>query len=141
MRYQSLFDISYKKSSFDLSMLILRLGFGILMIPHGYAKFVSFGEKQNDFMDFMGLGPATSLVLAIIAELVCSALLVLGLFTRAATIPLIVTAIVITFLAHDGDVFGKGYGGFSYLLVYIVILLVGPGKFSLDAAISSKQRF
>ncbi len=141
MRYQSLFDISYKKSSFDLSMLILRLGFGILMIPHGYAKFVSFGEKQNDFMDFMGLGPATSLVLAIFAELICSALLVLGHFTRAATIPLIVTAIVITFLAHDGDVFGKGYGGFSYLLVYIVILLVGPGKFSLDAAISSKQRF
>ena len=141
MRYQSLFDISYKKSSFDLSMLILRLGFGILMIPHGYAKFVSFGEKQNDFMDFMGLGPATSLVLAIFAELVCSALLVLGLFTRAATIPLIVTAIVITFLAHDGDVFGKGYGGFSYLLVYIVILLVGPGKFSVDASISSKQRF
>jgi len=92
-------------------------------------------------MDFMGLGPATSLILAIFAEMICSALLILGLFTRAATVPLIVTAIVITFMAHDGDVFGKGYGGFSYLLVYIVLLLVGPGKFSLDAVISSRQKF
>ena len=141
MRFLPLFDVSYKKSSFDISMLILRLGFGILMIPHGYAKYVSFGEKQDTFMDFLGLGPATSLTLAIFAEMICSALLVLGLFTRAATIPLIVTAIVITFMAHDGDVFGKGYGGFSYLLVYIVLLLVGPGKLSLDAAISSRQRF
>jgi len=141
MRFSSLFDISYKKISFDISMLILRLGFGILMIPHGYAKYASFGDKQNDFMDFMGLGPATSLVLAIFAEMICSILLVLGLFTRAATIPLIITAVVITFLAHEGDIFGKGYGGFSYLLVYIVLLLLGPGRFSMDAAISPKQRF
>lgn len=132
-------SITHSKNAVDLSMLLLRIGFGILMIPHGYAKFLSFGEKQNEFMDFMGLGPSTSLVLAIFAELICSTLLVLGLFTRAATIPLIVTAIVITFMAHDGDVFGKAYGGFSYLLVYIVLLLTGPGKYSLDGLISSKK--
>lgn len=122
-------------------MLVLRLGFGVLMIPHGYAKFVSFGENQNEFMDFMGLGPAASLILAIFAEMICSALLVIGLFTRAATIPLIITALVITFMAHGGDIFGKAYGGFSYLLVYIVLLLLGPGKFSLDAAIATRQRY
>lgn len=132
-------SISYSPNAFDTSMLILRVGFGILMIPHGYAKYLGFAEKQNEFMDFMGLGPATSLILAIFAELVCSAMLVLGLFTRAATVPLIVTAVVITFMAHDGDVFGKAYGGFSYLLVYLVLLLVGPGKYSLDGLISSKQ--
>jgi putative oxidoreductase len=134
-------SIAYSKSAVDISMLLLRVGFGILMIPHGYAKLLKFGEKQNEFMDFMGMGPSTSLVLAIFAELICSSLLVLGLFTRAATVPLIVTAIVITFLAHDGDIFGKAYGGFSYLLVYIVLLLIGPGKYSLDRLISSKNRY
>ena len=133
-------DTSYKTASFDFSMLILRLGFGILMIPHGYAKYSSFDERQNEFMDFLGMGPLTSLILAIFAEIVCSTLLVLGLFTRAATVPLIITAIVITFMAHGGDIFGKAYGGFSYLLVYIVLLLLGPGKYSLDAAIS-RQKF
>ncbi len=132
-------SIFYSRGAFDFSMLILRVGFGILMIPHGYAKYQGFAEKQSQFMDFMGLGPATSLVLAIFAELVCSALLVLGLFTRAATVPLIVTAVVITFMAHEGDIFGKAYGGFSYLLVYVVLLLLGPGKYSLDGLISSKQ--
>ena len=39
------------------------------------------------FMDFMGLGPDISLTLVVFSEGLCAALLVLGLFTRWASIP------------------------------------------------------
>ncbi|QKZ13212.1 DoxX family protein [Spirosoma sp. KUDC1026] len=114
------------------SSLLLRLTFGVLMIPHGYAKLVHFSEWQNEFMSFLGMSGAVSLSLAIFAELVCSVLLILGLFTRLALIPLIITTLVIVFSAHEGDIFGDAAPGFFYLTGYVVLLLVGPGRYSLD---------
>lgn len=140
MRSLFLFDTSFKSRSLDFSLLILRLGFGILMIPHGYAKLQSFGERSEKFMNFMGLGGPASLSLTIFAELACSVLLVIGLFTRLATIPLLIAAVVIVFVAHQGDIFDTAASGFFYLLAYIVIFLLGPGKYSLDYAIGSRLK-
>ncbi|MBP6733067.1 MAG: DoxX family membrane protein, partial [Chitinophagales bacterium] len=38
-----------------LALLLLRVGVGVLMIPHGYQKMVKFDEIQGKFMEFMGL--------------------------------------------------------------------------------------
>lgn len=132
-----IFFIGNKKSQ-DLGLLILRVGFGLLMLPHGWAKWIKFDKLQTEFMDFMGLGPIISLCLVIFSEMICSTLLVLGLLTRWATIALIVTALVIL-SAHNWDVLGESELGSAYLFAYIVILLLGPGKYSLDGLISSKK--
>lgn len=116
----------------NLTALILRLGFGILMIPkHGYVKLVEFNERKEQFMDFFGLGGTVSLSLAIFAEFFCSILLVIGLFTRLATIPLIVTVMVI-FSVHDWQLFGKYELATAFFIGYLSILAIGPGKYSLD---------
>lgn len=120
------------------ALLILRIGAGVLMIPHGYAKFVNFTEYKTTFIDFLGLGTEISLALAVFAELICSALLLAGLFTRIALIPLFITATVIVFKAHNGDIFGEAETGSLFLILYTALLLTGPGKFSLDNQISYK---
>lgn len=127
------------KNTTNLGLLLLRIGFGLLMIPHGWAKFMKFEELQPKFMDFMGLGPSISLGLVIFAELICSALLVLGLLTRWATIPLIVTAVVIS-SAHQWDFFGESELGSAYLIAYLAILLLGSGNYSFDYLFSKKSR-
>jgi putative oxidoreductase len=116
------------------------------MIPHGYAKLINFAEYQKDFLNLLGMGTNVSLGLAIFAELGCSVLLVLGLFTRLALIPLIVTALVIVFMAHGGDITGDGGHGFLYLAVYVSLLITGPGQYSLDQRLfgrsaSAERRF
>lgn len=132
-------SITYQSRSFDFSLLILRLGFGILMMPHGYAKLMGFAEKSDKFMTFMGLSGPASLSLTIFAELICAGLVAIGLLTRLATIPLIIATTVIVFIAHEGDIFDSAASGFFYLLAYTVIFLLGPGKYSLDYSLNKKH--
>lgn len=122
----------------NLSLLLLRVTAGVLMIPHGYMKLQKFPELQEKFMDFMGLGKTLSLSLTIGAELVCSVLLIAGLFTRFTVVPLVVAMIVAVFKAHNGEVFGDGEHAFLYLAAYAVILIAGAGKYSADGLILKK---
>ena len=116
----------------NISLFILRVTVGVLMAHHGYQKITHFEELQSKFMDFMGLGSTISLMLTIGAEFFCSVLLILGLITRLALIPLIITMCVAVFSAHNAEIFGKGEMAFLYLAIYVTLLLKGAGKFSLD---------
>ena len=132
---RKLLSTKYSAGAFNGAMLILRLGLGILMMHTGYNKLVNFGEMQHKFMNFMGIGSTASLALVVFAEFFCSLFLILGLFTRFAAIPLIVTMCVALFKAHNAEVFGDGQTAALYLTGYLVLLLVGPGRVSVDSMI------
>ncbi len=132
---KKLFSANYSAGAVNAAMLILRLSVGILMMMHGYDKLTHFSEYQAKFMNFMGIGTSASLALVVFAEFFCSIFLILGLFTRLATIPLIIATCVMVFMAHKGDVFGEAQTAALYLTGYIVLLFVGPGKASVDGMI------
>lgn len=83
-------------------------------------------------MHFLGLGPSISLALLIFAEFFCSAFVLLGVFTRLATIPLIIAMSVALMKAHKGLIFTEGEHAALYIVGFLVLLLVGPGKISAD---------
>jgi putative oxidoreductase len=130
-----LYSTKFTPLAINIALLIFRIGVGVLTIPHGYAKLQAFPQKKDTFMNFLGLGSEVSLALAIFAELICSVLIIVGLFTRFAALSLFITFCVIVFKAHYLDFFGKGELGSLYLICYTFLLLVGPGKFSVDKAI------
>ena len=133
---KKIFSTKYSAGAFSAAILLLRLALGILMMHHGYQKLMHFSDIQGKFMNFMGLGTTVSLALVVFAEFFCSMFLVLGLFTRLAAIPLIIATSVMVFKAHNGDVFGDGETAAIYLSGYIVLLLVGPGRVSVDSMIA-----
>jgi putative oxidoreductase len=102
------------------------------MMLHGYQKLAAYSSLSSGFPDPFGLGSEPSLILAILAELICSILLILGLFTPLALIPLIVTMIVAIFFVHGNDPWQKKELAAAYLAAYSALLLAGPGRFSLD---------
>jgi putative oxidoreductase len=126
----------YSAAAFNTAMLLHRLVFGILMMAHGYDKLISYNEMKNDFMNFLGLGSSISLLLVIFAEFFCALFITLGLFTRLTVIPLIICMAVALFKAHDMDMLGDGSGATLYLGAYLVLLILGPGKISVDGLAS-----
>ena len=129
---KKLMSTHYSAGAFNFSMLLLRLGLGGLMINHGYGKLVGFGEMLEMYTPKIGLGAKTELSLVVFAEFFCSVFLILGLFTRLSVLPLIIAMSVALFKAHDGHIFSDGEMAGLYLLGYFVILILGPGKISVD---------
>lgn len=125
----------------DCVLLIVRIAVAAFMLTHGYPKLMKLlagGEIQ--FADPFGLGMYFSLVLAVFAEFFCSILIGIGLGTRLATIPLIITMSVAAFIAHSSDPFGRKELALLYLVVFVFLLFTGSGKFSVDYFISKKLK-
>ena len=122
----------------DLSLLLLRIAVGGFMFTHGFGKLQKLVNGNFEFGDPIGLGPEISLGLTVFAEILCAFLVLVGLFTRLAVIPLIITMLVAVFIVHADHDFGKKELGLFYLINYLVIFLSGAGKYSLDKLILKK---
>jgi putative oxidoreductase len=129
---RKLFSTKYSAGAVNAALFLLRLCVGVLMMNHGYSKLLHFGNMHEKFMNFLGIGSTLSLALVVFAEFFCSLFLILGLFTRLATIPLIVAMSVALYKAHNLEIFGDGEKAALYLGCYFVLLLIGPGKASID---------
>lgn len=81
----------YNKTLLDWALLALRIFVGIGMLTHGFPKLMMLLSGKIEFMNFFGIGVKTSLILAVLAEVLCSLFVLMGLFTRFTVIPLIVT--------------------------------------------------
>jgi len=127
-----LLSIKYSDNSISLGALLLRLAIGALLMTHGYHKLVNFASLSSKFADPLHIGSALTLGLAIFAEFFCAIFVLLGLFTRLACIPIIITMAFAVFYAHKGDFFNTGEKATLFLLSSIALLFIGPGKVSAD---------
>ncbi len=117
----------------DLGLLIFRLGISALMLTHGIPKLVKFfGSEEIVFADPLGFGAVTTFTLAVFAEFVCSVLVILGLGTRLAVIPLIATMAVAALIVHVPDGFGSQELPLLFLTGWVLLFFTGAGKYSLD---------
>jgi putative oxidoreductase len=133
---KKLFSTGYSSSAFNLAMFILRVGGGVLILHHGYDKLVHFNQYSQHFIHFLGMSAEVSLSLVIFAEFFCAIFLILGLFTRLAAIPLVIDVSVAVAKGHDMDIFGKGELPALFVVIFIAILILGPGRISIDGMIN-----
>lgn len=121
----------------DVAMLVLRLWFGLsLLVLHGWGKLSNFQGMSKRFSDPLGVGSQASLSLALVGEVLCPILLVLGFFTRTAALGAAITMAVAFFLVHGGALKGGNSGemAFIYLAGFVAIFLAGPGRYALDGS-------
>lgn len=129
---KKLTSTNYTAGAFNFALLLLRIGAGILLMTHGYEKLAHFKETAGHMPSLFGIGQTPTLVLVVFAEFFCALFVVLGLFTRLASIPIIITMGYALFVAHKGDVFSTGEMATLFLTAFLVILILGPGKISVD---------
>lgn len=129
---KKLLSTSYQEWAFDTMMFLIRISFGgLMLVNHGFQKMVNFSRLQHVFSDPFHIGSKFSLMLVIFAEVFCALLVVAGLFTRLAVLPLVFSIGVAFFLTHNHN-FDKAELDALFLAGFLAILLCGPGRASLD---------
>ena len=125
-----------------VALLLGRLAVGLVFLSTGWGK-VHNVEKVTEFFTSLHIpAPGLNAVVVGWSELLCGAALVIGLFTRLATIPLIVSMIVAILTAKRGDIHGFfdliAFEETTYLLVLVMIAILGPGAISIDHLLAKK---
>ncbi len=137
---KKIFKVTALPPYVDFAILILRVGVGILMIPHGYQKLLKVLNGQFSFADPLGFGEGPSLLLTVFAELFCSMLLILGFFTRPALFFLIISMTVVVCVVKMGQGLAEMEKGLLFLIPYLSLFIWGPGRYSLDFYIFGRKR-
>jgi putative oxidoreductase len=117
---------------FPLSIvqLAMRIGVGLAFFSSGLLKYRSFDYATQLFEQAYRvplLAPAVAARMAMINELTCSTLLLLGLATRLATLPLLAMILVLQ-IVYPGD--WPDYVLWGSILIFL--LTRGPGSISID---------
>jgi putative oxidoreductase len=119
----------------DLGLLILRLWMGLpLLLKHGMEKITGYSTMAAHFPDPLHIGSYPSFLLALFAEVVCSALVIVGLATRIAALLIVIDLAVAFALFHRFALLGPRNGEVAFLYVGLALVLViaGGGRFSID---------
>lgn len=130
----------------NIGLLILRVGLGIMMMLHGYPKLFGGPEMWGE------LGTATQSIgldfapiffgfMASVTEFFGGLFLILGLFFRPSLVLLFVVMIVAA-ASHisAGDGFIDTSHSIELAIVFVSMLIIGPGEYSLDRKLNSRRR-
>lgn len=116
----------------DIGLAFLRISASALMLTHGVPKFLKLIAGNFQFGDPIGIGVHASLILAVIGEFVCPLLILIGFKTRWASVPPAMVMFVAAVFAHADDPFAKKEKALLFLVIFIAIIFLGPGKYSID---------
>ncbi len=133
-------NVNKAATTTDMALLVARIGIAGLMLTHGIPKLLMLlSGAPLQFPPVMGMSAELSLGLTVFAEVLCSVFILAGFATRLAVIPLIVTMLVAVLFIHAADPFAKQEPALQYLLVYVILLFAGSGKFSIDYLLQGKR--
>jgi putative oxidoreductase len=130
---RKLLSTAYSDGAFNFALLVQRVATGLLLlIRHGLPKISNFSGLSGTFYDPLRIGHRNSLILVILAELFCSMLLALGLFTRIVAFIIVIELSVAVFIYHHGQPLETSELGAIYLTSVFAIMIIGPGRVSVD---------
>jgi putative oxidoreductase len=126
-----------------LALLLLRLGLGIIFITHGYPKLFTHTQQAMQFFAKVGL-PGYFVYIAGVLEVFGGILLIVGLFTRVASVLLAGEMAVALWKVHgilrDPMAVNQYEFPLSLCLGCFALATIGAGLISLDHAIYGQQR-
>ncbi|MEU7633785.1 DoxX family protein [Nocardia sp. NPDC049220] len=135
------------------AVICIRLSVGLVFLSEGIQKFRYPNTLGPGRFDKIGIPAPTFFAnLDGVIEIACGALIVLGLLTRLAVVPLLIDISLAIVLTKFPELRPGGFGGvqgfwgmahdartdFAMLLGLIFLLWAGPGRWSLDAVIAHR---
>ena len=116
--------------------LLARITLGVLFISTGWGKVHNLAKVAAFFAELHIPAPAIQATFVSYVELIGGALILLGLFARLASLPLIGSMAVAILTAKADEVHGLpdlfGLVEWTYLALLVWLALAGPGRVSID---------
>ncbi len=135
-----IFRTDFPEQYGHLALLIFRIAAAAFMLTHGIPKLTKLlSGEAIQFADPYGLGQTTSFVLVIFAEFFCSILVMLGLATRLAALPLVFNMLTAVIFAHAHDPFAVKEKALLFLIIFGLLAVFGPGRYSIDHALAKRS--
>ena len=131
MLYNYLFPQHFRGKGVSFLILAIRVFFGVLFFIHGVDKMMNFSQLSENYPSVLGFGSYMTLMVTVFCEFCCSLFLIAGLLLRIMVLPMIAAMGVAFFDIHDA-LFPEGELSLIYLVVFVVLYIVGPGRYSLD---------
>ena len=132
---------------FNAALVILRVGFGLTMAAHGYAKVFTGGKLAGTgrWFDSIGMKPgAVHARLAAGTEILAGLGLAVGLLTTFSAMGFVGVMAVAGYVAHRKNGFFIVKEGWEYTFILALgavgIAMLGPGEWSLDHADRHRDR-
>jgi putative oxidoreductase len=130
------------------SLLVVRLYWGWQFAQTGWGKLGNI-DKVIHFFTNLGIpAPALNAWFVSGLEFAGGILLILGLGSRLIALPLAID-MVVAYLTADREALGQIFSDpdkfmaaapFTFLVASLIVLIFGPGKFSLDAMLTGKLK-
>ena len=137
MFYNFLFPQYLRGKGVSLLILVVRVFFGVLFFTHGLDKLMNFNSLVDSYPNVLGFGSYTTLMVTVFCEFCCSLFLIAGLLVRIMAVPMIVAMGVAFFDVHDA-MMPEGELALIYFIMFIVLFVTGPGRYSVDYLIDMK---
>tara|TARA_B100000965_G_C19353252_1_gene652761 strand:- start:131 stop:502 length:372 start_codon:yes stop_codon:yes gene_type:complete len=121
----------------NIALLLIRIVFaGSMLYGHGLSKFYRLIEGNLSFANPIGIGEAPTLVLAVFSEFLAPLFILIGYKTKIFSFFPAATMFVAAFIVHLSDPFARKEKAILFLIGFIVIMMMGPGKYSIDRRFS-----
>jgi putative oxidoreductase len=138
---QKFLQLEFLPKSVDAGLLLLRVWMGgVLFLKHGLDKVNNYSTMVQHFPDPLHLGMHFSINFALFSDVVCSLLVVFGVATRLAALIPIISMTVVFCVVNRFALFPQRNGELSLLFLgaFLVILVAGPGRFSIDYMLAKR---
>jgi putative oxidoreductase len=127
-----------------LALLVARLTVGVEFVSTGWGKVHNLAKVTAYFGELGIPAPGVNATFASFTELVCGSLLVIGLASRFAACPLVVTMTVAILTAQKDQLHGVsdlvGLVEWTYIAILGVVAIFGPGPVSVDEYLGKALR-
>ncbi|MGY2260349.1 DoxX family protein [Pseudomonas sp. SDO55104_S430] len=132
-------DDASRMNTSDLALFWLRIsGCLLLLSVHGLPKLMHFQHELGVIEDPFGMGATLTLSLAVFAEVLCPVLIMAGVLTRLATLPILFLLAVSVILVHPEWSLAEGQFAWMLLIIFSTIFIAGPGRLALGGRVSQR---
>jgi putative oxidoreductase len=116
----------------DAALLFLRITESVLvLLVHGFPKAIHYASQLDAIEDPLHIGKTFTLGLAIFAEVVCPLLMIAGIATRLAALPIMLVSAIALGLVHPEWTLDQGQFAWMLLIMFGAVAIGGAGRYRI----------